>query len=273
MYVRGEHGYCVWEVRCRNATYFGKYTAIKTGANQSSSNTKHEYKMIMWQHTRSTIQTQKQTHHNKNNNRTNEIIPMHSMVRNDFTWDGKVKMVAFDVSIRAILGAFMIGTGGHGVGKLLMLGRIPGSSSFERGFYRHWQYVHNRIIRRCKRIIDRSLRDEICATVIKTWDGAKPQHLQTKALRLVDDAKYDDLEELIGPTPLSVSYDMGWQRRGGGRVFDSLSGHGYLMGCLNGKVIHASVLKNRCSTCMNHNGYVEQLPKHKYNVNHSGNSG
>ena len=45
------------------------------------------------------------------------------------------------------------------------------------------------------------------------------------------------------------------------------------MGCLNGKVIHADVLKKRYSTCMRHNGLVEQLPPHKGNVNHSSSSG
>ena len=45
------------------------------------------------------------------------------------------------------------------------------------------------------------------------------------------------------------------------------------MGCLDGNVIHAGVLKKRCATCMKHNGLVDQLPIHKYNVNHSGSSG
>ena len=48
-------------------------------------------------------------------------------------------MVAFDVNIRAILGSFMIGTSGHGVGKLLTMVGIPGGASFEGGLYRHGQ--------------------------------------------------------------------------------------------------------------------------------------
>ena len=209
----------------------------------------------------------------KNNNQNNEVIPMHSRVGTDFTWDAKAKMVSFDLNIRAILGSFMIGTGGHDVGKLLTMMGIPGGSSFERGFYRHGQHVHDRIIKRCRAIIDRSLRDELKTTVTETWDAAKPHDLLTEALGLIDNGRYEELDDLIGPTPLSVSYDMGWQRRGGGRVFDSLSGHGYLMGCLNGKVIHAGVLKKRCSTCMRHDGLVDHLPQHKCNVNHSGSSG
>ena len=42
--------------------------------------------------------------------------------------------------------------------------------------------------------------------------------------------------------PLTVSYDMGWSKRSTGRVYDSLSGHGFLVGCHTGKIIHMRVL-------------------------------
>ena len=86
-------------------------------------------------------------------------------------------------------------------------------------------------------------------------------------------SRYGGLKQLIGPTPISVSYNMGWQRRSGGWVFDSLSGHGYLMGCLIGKDIHSGVLKKRCSTCMKHNRLANTILIHKYNVNHYDSSG
>ena len=121
-----------------------------------------------------------------------------------------MKIVVFGVNICAILGAFMIGTGGHDIGKLFTMVRIPGNSSFERGVSRHGHRVHGRIIKRCKSITDKSLCDEIRATVIESWDGTKPKHINNETLRLVDEAKYDELQELIGTTPLSVSYDMEW---------------------------------------------------------------
>ena len=44
--------------------------------------------------------------------------------------------------------------------------------------------------------------------------------------------------------PIDVAFDMGWQKRAGGRVYDSLSGHGFLIGQKTGKVISFGVLKN-----------------------------
>ena len=44
-------------------------------------------------------------------------------------------------------------------------------------------------------------------------------------LTMVSNDKLNDLPESIQTTPISVSYDMGWNKRGVGRVNDSLSGH------------------------------------------------
>ena len=51
------------------------------------------------------------------------------------------------------------------------------------------------------------------------------------------------IKQKLEDIPLAVSYDMGWQKRAGGRVYDSLSGHGFLIGCRSGKVINFGVLK------------------------------
>ena len=42
---------------------------------------------------------------------------------------------------------------------------------------------------------------------------------------------------------ISVSYDMGWQKRPTGRIYDSLSGHGFFIGCLTGNVIMMGIMK------------------------------
>ena len=44
------------------------------------------------------------------------------------------------------------------------------------------------------------------------------------------------------PVKLTVSYDMGWSKRSTGKVYDSLSGHGYLVGARTGKVVSMCVL-------------------------------
>ena len=80
-------------------------------------------------------------------------------------------------------------------------------------------------------------------------------------------------KSLILPPPvfLAVSYDMRWQKRAGERVYDSLSGHGYIIGWRSKKVIFFGILK-KCPTCIAHNNNEEQIPAHKCNVNHTGSS-
>ena len=46
------------------------------------------------------------------------------------------------LNLRAMLGAFMISTGGSDVGKLMMMMEERGGSSFERSFYRSANFVH-----------------------------------------------------------------------------------------------------------------------------------
>ena len=48
-------------------------------------------------------------------------------------------------------------------------------------------------------------------------------------------------------------FDMGWQKRATGRVYDSLSSHGYMIGCSTGKVISMGVLCKKYSTCHSNN--------------------
>ena len=46
-----------------------------------------------------------------------------------------------ELNLRAIIGAFMIGTGGSDVGKLMTMMGVTGGKSFERAFYRSATFV------------------------------------------------------------------------------------------------------------------------------------
>ena len=48
---------------------------------------------------------------------------------------------------------------------------------------------------------------------------------------------------------LTVSFDMAWQKRGSGSRYDSLSGHGIMIGCRTKKVIGIIVYAMKCSKC------------------------
>ena len=50
---------------------------------------------------------------------------------------------------------------------------------------------------------------------------------------------------------IATSYDAGWQRRGSGRTYNSLSGHSSLVGCRTGKIIDYEVRIKSCKACGN----------------------
>ena len=67
-------------------------------------------------------------------------------------------------------------------------------------------------------------------------------------MKVVDACFADNLKEEIeltkketGHAKVSVSYDMGWQRKGTGHTYDSNSGHAYYIGVRCGKVIRYNV--------------------------------
>ena len=73
----------------------------------------------------------------------------------------KYYMIDYEINLRTILGAFMVGTGLSDIGKVLIIMGIGGGASFERRYYRMGQYVHERILRRRRNIIKESLNEEI----------------------------------------------------------------------------------------------------------------
>jgi len=50
--------------------------------------------------------------------------------------------------------------------------------------------------------------------------------------------------------PLTCSFDMGWQKYAAGRIYNSPSGHAFLVGTLTGKIIcHTVYCKEGCRSC------------------------
>ena len=61
--------------------------------------------------------------------------------------------------------------------------------------------------------------------------------------KYVTNYENDDLHipDNILTVGIIVSYDMVWQKRSTGRIYDSLSGHGFIIGCSTGKVVALAV--------------------------------
>lgn len=66
---------------------------------------------------------------------------------------------------------------------------------------------------------------------------------------------------------------MGWQKRSTGRLYDSLSGHGFIFGCKTGNIIGFCVKSKACSVCSNTNSLNIPAEEHDCQVNWSGASG
>ena len=69
-----------------------------------------------------------------------------------------------------------------------------------------------------------------------------------------------------------VSYDIGWNQHATSRIYDSLSGHGYMIGCFTGCMISFD-LKSNCSKCAIANKYGNDPKSHYCTVNHTRSSG
>ena len=72
--------------------------------------------------------------------------------------------MAYQLNIRAMLSAFINGTGAADITRTLTLMGL-GGKGFERSFYRHSRYMHEIIMRVTRRLIREGLLEEISASV------------------------------------------------------------------------------------------------------------
>ena len=67
-------------------------------------------------------------------------------------------------------------------------------------------------------------------------------------------------------------YDMGWQKRGAGRAYDSKSGVGTLIGNRTGKICAFGVRSKDCRMCSYHMSKGDAPPEHDCSENWNGSS-
>lgn len=79
-------------------------------------------------------------------------------------------------------------------------------------------------------------------------------------------------EEQPIKTACQFKYDMGWQKRGSGRAYDSKSGVGTLIGNRTGKICAYGVKNKDCRMCNFHINKGKVPPEHDCNRNWSGSS-
>ena len=95
-----------------------------------------------------------------------------------------------------------------------------------------------------------------------------------EVLATVGEEMYKQWKEKNDPkrVPLTVSYDMGWNKRSSGHMYDSVSGHGFILGGLTQKVLHHQCMSKQCTKCFAAKEIKETPIPHECPQNHEGSS-
>ena len=129
-----------------------------------------------------------------------------------------------------MLSAYHLGTGACDLSKLFSMLGFGNMLHFERSFYRHEHDINERIIHVTRRTIASALLEEIRMTAEETFSDLIEDRSLQRWFNFLKNKEYDKAKQIITHLRITTSYDMGWQRRSTGRVYDSLSGHGYMVG-------------------------------------------
>jgi hypothetical protein len=122
-------------------------------------------------------------------------------------------------------------------------------------------------------MIHEAFVEEVLLTYKKTNNGTKYDTMVNEIKSQIISKQYSNLPNTLPKIKISVSYDMGWSKRGCGKVYNSLSGHAFIIGCRSGKALRCGVLQKQCSTCNSYRKRDLPIPNHPCNINHDGSSG
>jgi len=118
-----------------------------------------------------------------------------------------------------------------------------------------------------------ALNEEIEATIRDKLDGKMDDEEIENAVKAWFEKDETNIPDEVKKIGITVSYDMGWQKRSTGRVYDSISGHGYLIGCRTGKILGMQVRQTKCKKCQAQNSNGTPAATHDCMVNWDGDSG
>ena len=204
------------------------------------------------------------------------VRPLHNKkfsVRDCLCVWGKGSIIDYEINLQAMMAAFYCGTGAADIAKAVSFLGLSGGKSFERSF-------SNRSPKMCKLItsvinglVRNSLKAEIEETIREKLNDEKYTNEEIKtATKAYFDKDEENIPDIIKKVGLAVSYDMGWQKRSTGKLYDSLSGHGFIFGCKNGNIIGFRVKSKACSICSNTNSPNIPAEEHDCRVNWDGGS-
>ena len=162
----------------------------------------------------------------------------------------------YDLNVRVVLATMAIGCGGSDLSDFLSLLDIPNCASFGNNAFNKIESCIGRNLRSCGiEAMEEALKEEVRLTNIANG---------------VDHDEW--LKIPINQRPqvlLTVSFDMGWQKRSSGNRYDSLSGHAFMIGARTKNIIQCNVSSKLCMTCyhaerLNKTPRTHHCPKNYY---------
>ena len=159
-------------------------------------------------------------------------------------------------NIEIVLATLACGIGATDSADFLSFLNFPNMVSFQRKLFFKIENVIGKYLRD---VAHRSMQEML----------AKEVEATSKGKGIIVDNIEDNKQNKIG---LTVSYDMGWNKRSSGNRYDSMSGHCFYIGCRTKKIISSHVTSRKCKICDNAKKRGEAPTYHECPRNYEGSS-
>ena len=138
-------------------------------------------------------------------------------------------MESYAANVFLVLGLQQIGAGASDSGILISYLNLPSASLFQA---KSFNQIESAVRPTIKKLTQQSINEALIEEIKETIQQEKPPRAKRKLLEHLEQKEIDKKE-----IPLTVSYDMGWNKRSSGTRYDSISGHGLMIGGYSKKVI------------------------------------
>lgn len=164
------------------------------------------------------------------------------------------------INVQLVLSVQSFGGGGTEADRVLSFLSLPHAPSFgKKTFHQIENELRPYIHEITKNSVDAALEEEIRLQM--TADGVAD--VEERIMRW----KRGEFRPSV-----RVSYDMGWKKRSSGHRYDSMSGHGLMIGHHSQKVIAFIVRNKDCRICRKHKHIKGDVPVHDCWMTHEGSS-
>jgi hypothetical protein len=183
--------------------------------------------------------------------------------------DGYERSTDYAINVLYVLGFISVGDGCTEAARVLGVLGLPNDTTMES---RSFTIIEERLVPLLRELLDEILRENLIEEVKASMADDNDFKVWMDSINSNKNIRISDAKK----PKVQASYDMAWQQKGSGHVYNSLSGHGTFIGRYSRKVI-ALVLKCKtCGTCAawkkKHGEELEAPPHHCWK-NHEGSSG